>query len=152
MIVLSLFIYPANALSAEVIVQIKEKSKNVFKTLTRKSLTKEEAAEFYKVHQARPFYDDLCTYLSSGPIFVLILKGEGAVALNRKLMGATNPKDAEPETSEPQEFDTLQRYKLPFIAIVIPVSVNDEVVAFEYIPPFKTVLQFPPPFVLSSQK
>jgi len=61
-------------------------------------ISKEEAIEFYKVHQAKPFYDDLCTYLSSGPIFVMVLEGEGAVALNRKLMGATNPKDAEPNT------------------------------------------------------
>jgi nucleoside-diphosphate kinase len=61
-------------------------------------ISKEEAAEFYKVHQARPFYDDLCAYLSSGPIFVVVLEGSGAVALNRKLMGATNPKDAEPNT------------------------------------------------------
>ena len=61
-------------------------------------LTKEEAAEFYKVHQSKPFYDELCSYLSSSPIFVMILEGENAVALNRKLMGATNPKDAEPET------------------------------------------------------
>jgi len=61
-------------------------------------ISKEEAAEFYKVHQARPFYNDLCTYLSSGPIYVMILEGDSAVALNRKLMGATNPKDAEPNT------------------------------------------------------
>ena len=61
-------------------------------------ITKEEAAEFYKVHQSKPFYEDLCTYLSSGPIYVIILKGEGAVALNRKIMGSTNPKDAEPGT------------------------------------------------------
>jgi nucleoside diphosphate kinase len=61
-------------------------------------ISKEEAAEFYKVHQARPFYNDLCTYLSSGPIFVMILEGQDAVILNRKLMGATNPKDAEPNT------------------------------------------------------
>ncbi len=54
--------------------------------------------EFYQVHQSKPFYDDLCTYLSSGPIFVMILEGENAVGLNRKLMGATNPKDAEPNT------------------------------------------------------
>ena len=74
--------------------------KNNLEILNSKKIhiSKEEAAEFYKVHQSKPFYDDLCTYLSSGPIFVLILKGEGAVALNRKLMGATNPKDAEPET------------------------------------------------------
>jgi len=61
-------------------------------------LSKEEASEFYKVHQAKPFYNDLCAYLSSGPIVVMIMEGSGAVALNRKLMGATNPKDAEPKT------------------------------------------------------
>ena len=61
-------------------------------------ISKEEAAEFYRVHQARPFYDDLCAYLSSGPIFVMVLEGEDAVTLNRKLMGATNPKDAESNT------------------------------------------------------
>jgi len=61
-------------------------------------LTKEEAAEFYKVHQSKPFYDDLCSYLSSGPILVMILEGESAVLLNRKLMGATDPKNTEAET------------------------------------------------------
>ena len=61
-------------------------------------LTKDEAAEFYKVHQSKPFYDQLCNYLSSGPIFVMILEGENAVVKNRDLMGATNPKDAKPNT------------------------------------------------------
>ena len=61
-------------------------------------ITKEEAAEFYKVHQSKPFYDDLCVYLSSGPIVVMILEGENAVVHNRKLMGATDPKDAEENT------------------------------------------------------
>ena len=61
-------------------------------------ITKDEAAEFYKVHQSKPFYSDLCEYLSSGPIVVMILEGENAVAANRKLMGATNPKDAEENT------------------------------------------------------
>ena len=61
-------------------------------------ITREEAAEFYKVHQSKPFYDDLCSYLSSGPIVVMILKGENAVAINRKLMGATDPKNAEVNT------------------------------------------------------
>ena len=61
-------------------------------------ITKEEAAEFYKVHQSKPFYNDLCNYLSSGPIFVMILEGNNAVVANRKLMGATNPKDAESNT------------------------------------------------------
>ena len=74
--------------------------KNNLKILKSKKIhiSKEEAAEFYKVHQARPFYDDLCTYLASGPIFVMVLEGNGAISLNRKLMGATNPKDAEPNT------------------------------------------------------
>lgn len=61
-------------------------------------ITKDEAAEFYKVHQSKPFYNELCSYLSSGPIFVMILEGEDAVLSNRKLMGATNPKDAEENT------------------------------------------------------
>ena len=74
--------------------------KNNLEILNSKKIhiSKEEAAEFYKVHQSKPFYDELCSYLSSNPIFVMILEGENAVALNRKLMGATNPKDAEPET------------------------------------------------------
>lgn len=74
--------------------------KNNLKVVDSKKIhiTKEEASEFYKVHQSRPFYDDLCTYLSSSPIFVMILEGEKAVSLNRKLMGATNPKDAETDT------------------------------------------------------
>ena len=61
-------------------------------------ITKDEAAEFYKVHQSKPFYNDLCAYLSSGPIMVMILEGEDAVKINRKIMGATNPKDAEENT------------------------------------------------------
>ena len=61
-------------------------------------ITKEEAAEFYKVHQTKPFYDDLCSYLSSGPIIVMILEGKNAVVENRNIMGATNPKDAKPGT------------------------------------------------------
>ena len=61
-------------------------------------ITKDEAAEFYKVHQSKPFYNDLCAYLSSGPIIVMILEGENAVLANRKLMGATNPLDAEENT------------------------------------------------------
>jgi len=61
-------------------------------------ITKDEAAEFYKVHQSKAFYNDLCAYLSSGPIIVMILEGENAVLANRKLMGATNPKDAEENT------------------------------------------------------
>tara|TARA_Y100000996_G_C22190353_1_gene506706 strand:- start:146 stop:553 length:408 start_codon:yes stop_codon:yes gene_type:complete len=61
-------------------------------------ITKEEAAEFYKVHQTKPFYDRLCSYLSSGPIVVMILEGEKAITLNRKIMGATDPKKADDGT------------------------------------------------------
>ena len=61
-------------------------------------ITKSEAEQFYKVHETKPFYNDLCTYLSSGPIVVMILEHENAVLRNRDLMGATNPKDAEEGT------------------------------------------------------
>ena len=61
-------------------------------------ITKDEAAEFYKVHQSKPFYNDLCAYLSSGPIVVIILEGNNAVMANRQLMGATNPKGADEDT------------------------------------------------------
>ena len=61
-------------------------------------INKEEAAEFYKVHQSKPFYNDLCAYLSSGPVVVMILEGDNAIMKNRKIMGATNPKDAEENT------------------------------------------------------
>ena len=61
-------------------------------------LAKHEAEQFYKVHETKPFYNDLCEYLSSGPIMVMILEKENAVLANRELMGATNPKDAEEGT------------------------------------------------------
>ena len=61
-------------------------------------ITKSEAENFYKVHQTKPFYNDLCGYLSSGPIVVMILEKENAVISNRKIMGSTNPKDAEDGT------------------------------------------------------
>ena len=84
---------------------LEDKIKKIFiennlgiKEIKKIQITKDEAAEFYKVHQSKPFYNDLCDYLSSGPIVVMILEGENAVAANRKLMGATNPKDAEENT------------------------------------------------------
>ena len=61
-------------------------------------ISKEEAAEFYKVHQTKPFYQDLCNYLSSGPIVVMILEGEKAISINREIMGATDPLKAEEGT------------------------------------------------------
>ena len=83
-----------------------DKIKNIFtknnlniKESKKIHITKDEASEFYKVHQSKPFYNDLCTYLSSGPIVVMILEGKkNAVLENRKLMGATNPKEAEENT------------------------------------------------------
>ena len=64
----------------------------------RNQIEKYEAEKFYKVHETKPFYNDLCEYLSSGPIVAMILEKKNAVADNRKLMGATNPKDAEEGT------------------------------------------------------
>ena len=61
-------------------------------------ISKEEASEFYKVHQTKPFYNNLCNYLSSGPIVVMILEGEEAISLNRQIMGATDPLKAEEGT------------------------------------------------------
>ena len=61
-------------------------------------ITKSEAEEFYKVHETKPFYNDLCEYLSSGPIVVMVLEKENAILGNRQLMGATNPIDAEEGT------------------------------------------------------
>ena len=74
--------------------------KNNLKIIKSKKvkISMEEASEFYKVHQTKPFYGELCNYLSSGPIVVMILEGENAVSKNRQLMGATDPKKAEDAT------------------------------------------------------
>jgi len=61
-------------------------------------ITKEEAEEFYKVHQTKPFFEGLCSYLSSGPIVVMVLSGENAIQRNRDIMGATDPKNAKEGT------------------------------------------------------
>ena len=61
-------------------------------------LSAKQAGGFYAVHEGKPFYNDLMTYMSSGPILVQVLEGEGAIAKNREIMGATNPKDASPGT------------------------------------------------------
>ena len=81
--------------------QIKNEFKNNgFEILKEKKIhiSKEEAEKFYKVHQSKPFFNDLCAYLSSGPIVVMSLQKNNAVLENRKFMGATNPKDAEEGT------------------------------------------------------
>ena len=74
--------------------------KNGFKIIREKKIQieKSEAENFYKVHETKPFYNDLCSYLSSGPILVMILEKENAVLANRELMGATNPKEADEGT------------------------------------------------------
>ena len=81
--------------------EIKETFKsNGFQILKEKKIQieKSEAEKFYKVHETKPFYSDLCDYLSSGPIVVMVLQKENAVKGNRELMGATNPKDADEGT------------------------------------------------------
>ena len=81
--------------------EIKDMFKNKgFSILKEKKIQIEkiEAEKFYKVHETKPFYNDLCTYLSSGPIVVMVLEKDNAVLGNRELMGATNPKDAEEGT------------------------------------------------------
>ncbi len=81
--------------------EIKEIFRNKgFKIIKEKKIQieKSEAEKFYKVHETKPFYSDLCSYLSSGPIVVMILEKEKGVLANRELMGATNPKDAEEGT------------------------------------------------------
>ena len=76
---------------------IEKKNLKIIKSKKVK-ISKEEASEFYKVHQTKPFYNDLCAYLSSGPIYVMVLEGENAVLKNREIMGATDPLKAEEGT------------------------------------------------------
>ena len=81
--------------------EIKEMFKNKGFSIVKEKkiqIEKLEAEKFYKVHETKPFYNDLCTYLSSGPIVVMILEKDNAVLGNRELMGATNPNDAEEGT------------------------------------------------------
>ncbi len=97
----TLSIIKPDAVERNLVEQIKDiflKNDLKIKESKKIHITKDEASEFYKVHQSKPFYNDLCDYLSSRPIVVMILEGENAVLANRKLMGATNPKDAEENT------------------------------------------------------
>jgi len=71
-------------------------------------LSAEEAGRFYAVHKERPFYKDLCAYMSSGPILAMVLEGQNAVALNRQLMGATNPKEAEAGTIRADHAESIE--------------------------------------------
>ena len=84
-------------LSEKIKEEFKKNGFNIFKEKKIK-LEKNEAEKFYQVHQSKPFYNDLCTYLSSGPIVVMILEKENAILDNRELMGATDPAKAKEGT------------------------------------------------------
>ena len=97
----TLSIIKPDAVERDLSDQIKnEFKKNEFNIIKEKKvkLEKADAEKFYQVHQSKPFYNDLCEYLSSGPIMVMILEKEDAVLENRKLMGATDPKKADEGT------------------------------------------------------
>ena len=76
------------------IVSIFEKNYLTIHSIKKITLSKKMAEDFYFVHKARPFFNDLCTYMCSGPVVVMVLEGDNAVIKNREIMGATNPKDA----------------------------------------------------------
>jgi len=76
------------------IVSIFEKNSLKIYSIKKITLSKKMAEDFYFVHKARPFFNDLCTYMCSGPVVVMVLEGDNAVVKNREIMGATNPKDA----------------------------------------------------------
>ena len=76
------------------IVSIFEKNSLIIHSIKKVKLSKKMAEDFYSVHKDRPFFNDLCTYMSSGPVVVMVLEGDNAVLKNREIMGATNPKDA----------------------------------------------------------
>jgi nucleoside-diphosphate kinase len=80
------------------IVQIFEDNELVIDQMKKVKVDIDFAKKFYSVHSDKPFFNDLCSYISSGPIVAMVLKGENAVQKNRDLMGATNPKDAKPGT------------------------------------------------------
>ena len=100
--------------------EIKEMFKNKgFSILKEKKIQieKSEAEKFYKVHETKPFYNDLCAYLSSGPIVVMVLEKENAVLANRELMGATNPTDADEGTiRKNMEFQLI---KIQFMDLIV---------------------------------
>ena len=97
----TLSIIKPDAVERNLVDKIQKKFKDEKLTIVKTKkiqISKEEASEFYKVHQTKPFFDRLCSYLSSGPIVVMILEGKNAITENRRIMGATDPKNAEPNT------------------------------------------------------
>ena len=101
MIEQTLFIIKPDAIERNLETNIKsifkEKDLKILKS-KKVQITKEEAADFYKVHQTKPFYEELCNYLSSGPIVVILLEGDEAISKNRQIIGATDPLKAEEGT------------------------------------------------------
>ena len=101
MIEQTLSIIKPDAVERDLVSKIQQKFSNKKLKIVKSKkiqISKEEAAEFYKVHQTKPFYEKLCAYLSSGPIVVMVLEGENAISRNREIMGATNPEEAEEGT------------------------------------------------------
>ena len=97
----TLSIIKPDAVERDLVEKIKDEFKNsnfIIKKEKKIKLEKSDAEQFYKVHETKPFYNDLCDYLSSGPIVVMILEKENGVAANRELMGATDPKNAKEGT------------------------------------------------------
>ena len=97
----TLSIIKPDAVERNLVEEIKDEFKNnnfIIKKEKKIKLEKSDAEQFYKVHETKPFYNDLCDYLSSGPIVVMILEKENGVAENRELMGATDPKNAKEGT------------------------------------------------------
>jgi len=90
----------------DIIRRFEENGLSVIATRMTK-LSAEQAGRFYAVHQERPFYKDLCEFMSSGPILAMVLEGSNAVTLNRQLMGATNPKEAEEGTIRADHADSI---------------------------------------------
>jgi len=74
----------------------------------RIQMSRQQAEEFYGVHKARPFFNDLCTFMTSGPVVVQVLEGEGAIAKNREVMGATNPANAAPGTIRKEFAESIE--------------------------------------------
>ena len=98
----------ARNLTGKIIAMIEEAGLRII-AQKRVRWDREQAGKFYEVHKERPFYDDLVSFMTSGPIVLMVLEGEDAVARYRKLMGATNPEEAEPGTIRKQYAESLER-------------------------------------------
>ena len=101
MIEQTLSIIKPDAVERDLVGKIQQKFSNKKLKIVKSKkiqISKEEAAEFYKVHQTKPFYEKLCAYLSSGPIVVMVLEGKNAVSIVRQMMGSTDPSESPPGT------------------------------------------------------